>query len=246
MKSYGTTHRGLVREHNEDHLYCRDTQVGILDNLFIVADGMGGHQGGEVASKYCTEHISDYIQGIQDPMPISVLFEEAIAYANEKIYEMGLTNDQLMGMGTTVVVCTITEGHVHVGNVGDSRLYVVDEKLKQITVDHSVVEELFQAGHITEVEKHHHPDKNMITRAVGVEGRVQMDYFAVPTEGISGVMLCTDGLTKMLTDLEIENCFNKESEVNALVEKLVSTAIERGGRDNITIIVVDLEREVQQ
>jgi len=119
-------------------------------------------------------------------------------------------------------------------------------ELKQVTVDHSVVEELYRAGHITEVERNHHPDRNMITRAIGVEGSITADVFSERTEDLSYVLLCTDGLTKMVTDLELEGLFNRGYKLEELLNALNQTAIDHGGKDNITMILIDLESEGQR
>jgi len=149
-------------------------------------------------------------------------------------------------MGTTLVVCTISKDMVYVDNVGDSRLYAYSDELMQVTIDHSVVEELYRAGQITETEKRHHPDKNMITRAIGVEGFIDMDFFPIKRSGIKYVLICSDGLTKMLTDIEIEGLLKKEAAVEETVNFLTQRALDNGGKDNVTVILVDLESGVGQ
>jgi len=244
MKSFGLTDRGLVRQINEDELFRSDTPIGCLPNLYIVADGMGGHNAGDVASKNCTRYLIDYIEQAEIDSDIESLFKDAIDYANRKVFEEGVGDQSLSGMGTTLVVTTIYKNDVYIANVGDSRLYTMGAYLRQVTIDHSVVEELYRAGQITEVEKNHHPDRNMITRAIGVEGQIKADFFAVSSEETRYVMLCTDGLTKMVSDVEIEQQFNEVKSHQDIALKLKDLAIRHGGNDNITIIVIDLESQV--
>jgi len=246
MKSFGNTDRGLVRELNEDDLYYSAGQVGALPNLYIIADGMGGHNAGEVASRNCIRYLVEYIAEADFDEDIEQLFYDAIAYTNDKVYREGQENDNMHGMGTTMVISTIYKDIVYVANVGDSRLYTIGKEFEQVTVDHSVVEELYRAGHITEVEKNHHPNRNMITRAIGVEGDVHADFFAVRTDALTHVLICTDGLTKMVTDLELGGLFNRGYDLEELVNALNQTALDHGGDDNITIILVDLESGEQQ
>lgn len=246
MTSYGITDRGLVRQVNEDDFYISDGPVGSLPNLYVVADGMGGHNAGEVASKDCIRFFVEYMSEAAYDGDAEQLFHEAFAYANERVFDEGYEKPELRGMGTTMVAMSVFGDRILVGNVGDSRLYVVSSDLKQVTVDHSVVEELFRAGAITEVEKYHHPDRNMITRAMGVDVTVNMDFFQLYKGECSMVLMCSDGLTKMLTDEEIRNVIGNASSVQEKAEKLLAASVRNGGQDNITIILVDLQKEAQQ
>lgn len=244
MISFGLTDRGLVRRINEDEYFRSDTAVGCLPNLYIVADGMGGHNAGDVASKNCTRYLIEYIESAEIDSDIESLFSDAIEYANKKVFQEGVDDPSLKGMGTTLVVATVFKNDVYIANVGDSRLYTMGAYLRQVTIDHSVVEELYRAGHISEVEKIHHPDRNMITRAIGVEGNIDADFFAVSSEETKYVLLCTDGLTKMVSDVELEQQFNAVLSSEDLTHKLKDLAIRHGGNDNITVIVIDLKSEV--
>lgn len=231
---------------NEDALFCSDKQVGPLPNLYIVADGMGGHNAGDIASANCVKYLVTYFQDIAKGQDVGRLFEEALAYANDKIFKESNEQVSMRGMGTTVVVCSVYPERIYIANIGDSRLYTYGQVLSQITVDHSFVEELYRAGQITEVEMRHHPDKNMITRALGVEGSVESDFFDISRQGISHVLLCTDGLTKLATDREIEGILKKEISIEATVNYLTQRALDNGGKDNITVILTELESEVAQ
>jgi protein phosphatase len=175
---------------------------------------------------------------------VEKLLIEAVTYANESVCKDGNYNPLHKGMGTTLVVCVIKDDELYVANVGDSRLYIYSGALEQITVDHSVVEELFRAGHISKEDRHHHPDKNMITRAIGAEHKVAIDHFIVKLSQPSRILLCSDGLNKMLEDFEVEQILRSGESLKAMCQKMVSDSLDRGGRDNITIIAIDYGKEV--
>lgn len=244
MKSFGITHQGLVRHLNEDAFRVMDQKIGKLNNLYVIADGMGGHNAGDVASKQSIHHLTAYLASNSEEMEVNDLLEKAIQIANLKVYEEGSANELLVGMGTTLVICTLQDGMLHVANVGDSRLYIAKsqdpkDQLTQVTMDHSVVEELYRAGHITEVQKHHHPDGHMITRAIGVDRLVEVDTFKVSMEGIDFVLLCSDGLSKMLSDREIAKIIRQHETLEEAGNALVEAALSRGGKDNITLIIIE-------
>ena len=244
MTSFGITDRGLVRQVNEDEYFRSDSPVGCLPNLYVVADGMGGHNAGDVASRDSIHYFKEYMTEADFGGDPKQLFDDAFAYANSKVFNEGIMSRELQGMGTTMVAASVFGDSVLVGNVGDSRLYTYGEGIRQITIDHSVVEELYRAGQITETEKFHHPDRNMITRAIGVDDRVEMDFFTVEKKSCRLVLVCSDGLTKMMTDLEIEQVLKGQGSLRDKVENLVAAALRNGGRDNITVILIDLQEEV--
>lgn len=245
MRSFGLTDKGLRREFNEDYFYRSDKSVGVLPNLYIVADGMGGHNAGDVASKQAVAYLIQYIEKTDaDIKEVEQLLIDGILYANEKVYNESLEKDELSGMGTTLVVSTIIDGVAIVANVGDSRLYRMAKSLKQVTIDHSVVEELYRAGHITKSERMNHPDKNMITRAIGVEGEVIVDCFSVSLTSDDLIIMCTDGLNKMILDQEIETMLGTHRELKQIASELIDGAIKKGGNDNVTVIVLRLGNEV--
>jgi protein phosphatase len=243
MKSFSITDKGLKRTYNEDYYYSSDFPIGSAPNLYLVADGMGGHNAGDVASKLATDCVVNYISR-SDETDIEKLLLEAIMYANTCVYKDGQNNPIHHGMGTTLVVCIIKEGVLYLANVGDSRLYIFAEKLKQITVDHSVVEELYRAGHISKEDRYNHPDKNMITRAIGAEMNVIIDYFKLSLEDQGLIMLCSDGLNKMLEDQELSMILESGGTVDRLCQELIRKSLEKGGRDNITITMIEYGKEV--
>ena len=238
LKAFSITDIGQKRELNEDYVYMSETPVGNLPNLFIVADGMGGHNAGDYASKYTVETI---IQSISenDEMDSQTLIEQAINEANTFIRNQALANDHMSGMGTTLVVATCTDEELLVANIGDSRLYVIrDDQMVQITVDHSLVEEMIHMGGIDRKSARNHPDKNIITRAVGVKDQVQADFFTVDIFQGDTILMCSDGLTNMLDDEEIKQIVQDSRDIVEEAGNLIQAANDHGGRDNIAVVLV--------
>ena len=241
MNTFSVTNVGKVRQNNQDSVFRTETAIGNLPNLFIVADGMGGHNGGDEASKLCIDSICEYVKESQEEQIIPIM-EGAIRHANTMIYEKSLEDPKLSGMGTTVVAAVIDNGVLYVANVGDSRLYYVEgNELKQITEDHSLVEEMVKKGDLDRSEARFHPNKNIITRALGVGKVIDIDYFELHTEEKNLVLLCSDGLSNMLSDDEILGVINaNRSEADIIARGLVDKANDNGGKDNITVIVIVL------
>lgn len=237
------TNVGKVREVNEDSFSAIQLDNGV--HCLIIADGMGGHKAGQIASGSACSIIADFIkdlsqkQGIDDKNAKECL-QNAINNANSKLYSDQLVNDELSGMGTTVVATIITDDIIHVCSAGDSRLYVVKDTITQITKDHSYVQDLLDKGLITGEEAETHPNKNIITRAVGTEYSISVDYFDVPRSNVKKLIMCTDGLTNFVKDDEIERILNENTASDAN-RKLIDLANKNGGKDNITIINVDFE-----
>ena len=172
MKSYSATDVGQKRKINQDSVFASDAPIGNLPNLYIVADGMGGHNAGDFASRYAVNVVRDYIASSSEKNPVK-LINEAIRLANKGIIEEAAAHEEMYGMGTTIVVTTVIEHYAYTANVGDSRLYLFDDgKLTQITKDHSLVEEMVRLGEITEEDARTHPDKNIITRAVEIRNLI--------------------------------------------------------------------------
>lgn len=238
MKTFSITDIGQRREMNQDYVYTSENPVGNLPNLFIVADGMGGHNAGDYASKYTVKTIVDVILQSELTEPIAII-EEAIQTANRMLIDRASEDESMKGMGTTVVVLTILGTRLFIANVGDSRLYVVNQKIQQITRDHSLVEEMVRMGEMDKEVAKDHPDKNIITRAIGAIPEVSIDFFEVDAEEGDHILMCSDGLTNMIEDEEIRSIIMGQRDIAEQAEKLVETANRNGGKDNITVIVIE-------
>ncbi len=238
LKTFSITDIGKKRKENQDFVYTTEMPIGNLPNLFIVADGMGGHNAGDYASKYTVETIIKQIEQSFEKNPV-VILEKAIQQANEHIRQKASEDETLSGMGTTVVVATCLGKYLKVANVGDSRLYIVNEQIKQITRDHSLVEEMVRMGGIDRESARTHPDKNIITRAVGARKTVEIDFFDVELEDDDVVLMCTDGLTNMLEDEEIRMILNGQRDIVEKAQELVKAANNNGGKDNISVVIIE-------
>ncbi|MBQ3027947.1 MAG: Stp1/IreP family PP2C-type Ser/Thr phosphatase [Lachnospiraceae bacterium] len=244
MKGYSTTDKGKTRDINQDYIYCSDEPVGVLPNLYIVADGMGGYNAGDFASRCSVEAFVTEAEKKEKPTVISTM-TEALKVANATVLQHAREKEELSGMGTTFVAATVFPDKTYAMNIGDSRLYLIGSEIKQITVDHSYVEEMVRKGEIQRKDARIHPKKNVITRAVGVEDAVEADFYEIETEEDSRfLLLCTDGLTNMVEDEEIFHTVIKYAEKpQEAVQKLVKKANENGGKDNISIIIISLKQE---
>lgn len=239
MKSFAITDVGKRRELNEDYIYTSDKMIGSLSNLFIVADGMGGHNAGDYASKHTVEKVVETVEELKKEQDIEEIIQEAIYRANAYIYEKSKEDMSLSGMGTTLVIATIKDKEVTVANIGDSRMYVVNQNITQITKDHSLVEEMVTMGGLDKEAARNHPDKNIITRAIGVKELVLADFFEVTLKKEDKLLLCTDGLTNMLRDDEIHHIIQSNEDVEAAARALIAAANENGGRDNISVVLLE-------
>ena len=243
MRYSALTDIGLVRSNNEDSLYAGDSAVGRLDNLFIVADGMGGHVGGAYASAFVVSKIPDLLEKRKQGESISDTLLIVTDRTNKALYQLSRNDKRLQGMGSTMVMASIEGGTAHVINVGDSRLYHFDGTLTQVTKDHSMVDEMVAQGKLTKDDPFYAANKNVITRAMGVGSRVEPDYFCVPLGPESRLLLCSDGLSGMVDDDTIAEVLANEPDTAAAAEKLMALAKEAGGKDNITVIVIDPDLE---
>ncbi|HAL02920.1 MAG TPA: Stp1/IreP family PP2C-type Ser/Thr phosphatase [Lachnospiraceae bacterium] len=240
VTSYSITDIGRQRQMNQDYVFTSEISVGTLPNLFIVADGMGGYKAGEYASKCTVDTIVNEVSFSNDESPIRLL-RNAIQKANSKIRQKSMSDDNYKGMGTTLVAGTFDGEILTVANVGDSRLYLYNGSLKQITTDHSLVEEMIRMGELERERARTHPDKNIITRAVGVVEQVDVDFFEV--EDISNgdmILLCSDGLTNMVEDSEISEILGMKGSLEDKARLLVQTANAHGGKDNIAVVLAEL------
>lgn len=229
MISLGVSKTGLVRQRNEDRFYAKGP-------LLIVADGMGGYTGGEYASTMVVDTIVDVIERA-DIITVEVL-REAILEANRMVFEKSQSYKELEGMGTTAVVAYVKDDTLLWAHVGDSRLYIYgDSQLRRITNDHSMVQELVNAGTITEAEVIHHPKRNMLTRAIGVYDTVEVDTGMVEVHEGERILLCSDGLSGYIEESRIEEILSEESSESRVLEDLVQLVYDVGARDNVTIIL---------
>lgn len=231
---YGKTDVGKSRTLNEDNFYFETTPKGYV---MIVADGMGGHNAGEVASAMAIEAIQEYMAThdiFSDP---EVNVREAVKFANDAVYRAASEKSSLQGMGTTLVMAVGSGKQLCVANVGDSRAYLVSKtQMKQITKDHSFVNELVKKGLLTPEEAKFHPKSNIILKALGIETDLYPDIFMIEKKRTEKILLCTDGLTGMVSDNEISEIINRFNKKNAC-EELIRLANEHGGADNITVVI---------
>ncbi|NBH26523.1 Stp1/IreP family PP2C-type Ser/Thr phosphatase [Lachnospiraceae bacterium] len=239
LRSFSVTDIGRKRKLNQDFVYVSEEPVGNLPNVFIVADGMGGHNAGDYASKCTVGTMVREIRGCFEKNPIRIL-GKAIRVANDQIRRRAREDKNLYGMGTTVVAATCLGHYLQVANVGDSRLYIMNDKIRQITRDHSLVEEMIRIGGIDRAAARNHPDKNIITRAIGALDTVEIDFFYEELRPGDLVLMCTDGLTNMLEDNEIEGILKERIPIGEKAGKLVEAANNNGGKDNIAVILIDV------
>ena len=205
MKTFSITDVGMVRQVNQDYVYMTDNSLGPLPNLFVVADGMGGHQAGDYASKYTVEVLKRELENTSE-QDVERALVSAIKTANREIIKKASEDPHLKGMGTTVVLATIVNQMMYFANVGDSRLYLINQGIVQLTKDHSLVEEMVRLGGIKPEEAKHHPDKNIITRAIGAKDSVEVDFYEHRLKKGDIILMCTDGLSNMVERLK--SCYH--------------------------------------
>ncbi|MGN1041635.1 MAG: Stp1/IreP family PP2C-type Ser/Thr phosphatase [Acutalibacteraceae bacterium] len=253
MEVFSKSDIGKKRTSNQD----RVVQDVISDTMAwaAVCDGMGGFNGGDIASETATESIKEffgnYLKDTLTDEKIREVMYEAAHFANDKIYDLSKRDPNLGKMGTTIVMCVVKNNTAHIIHAGDSRAYLVSsDAISQISVDHSVVQKMIDSGEITPDEAQSHPQKNMITRALGVEPSIALDYKEVNISEDDVIMLCTDGLTNHLSSLEIYEVFKKarkenqkenlapKSYIEIIPEQLISESNKRGGKDNITVSII--------
>lgn len=238
MISYGKTDIGMTRSVNQDSIFFLDKSIGNLPNLYIVADGMGGHRAGDYASAHAVSWFVEYVKECQYKNPITIL-KTGIAKINDMLLKKASENSELKGMGTTFVTAVLLEDKMYVANIGDSRLYVMGEEARQITLDHSLVEELIRTGQLDRRKVRFHPEKNIITRALGTGNEAIPDFFEIVLQKNEKVLLCSDGLTNMVEDDEIRDIVMQKQFVNKICDQLVERANYYGGKDNIGVVVVE-------
>lgn len=240
MRIVAKTDIGLKRPSNQDSYAAGELPDGVA--WAVVCDGMGGAAGGNVASsnavKIISERITSSYRPNMSPNSIKNMLISAITAANISVYDMSRANTELEGMGTTVVCAVVTNGVAYIAHAGDSRAYALSgEKVYQLTRDHSVVQELVERGQITELEAKNHPRKNVITRALGVDSELKVDYCEYDLNDNDIIILCTDGFTNFVDDDEFLNIV-KNNTYYEIADLLVSKANENGGGDNITVVAL--------
>ena len=235
------TNVGRKRKSNQDTVGVYTNKVGIV--IGIVADGMGGHQAGDTASQIAVTGLGTSWEktALETQDDVAKWIVESIQRENKKIYQEGSNDPDKFGMGTTVVVAALLDDQILVAHVGDSRGYIIrDQNIKQLTSDHSLVNELVKTGEITSDMAENHPRKNVLLRSVGVPGEVEVDVSTAPIKGEDFILLCSDGLSNMLSAQEMKRIILQEKPLAEKVADLINGANEAGGRDNITALLMDL------
>ena len=238
MKAFAATDVGKVREVNQDCVFSSTGPVGCLPNLFIVADGMGGHKAGDIASRLTVDSVVDKLSKVNSKDYISVI-TDTIIKVNKEVIDKAAESQDYAGMGTTLVVATVFDNILKVANVGDSRLYVIGEDIIQITRDHSLVEEMVTNGQLNRADARVDKRKNIITRAIGGESKVEAEMFSVELKPEDKILMCSDGLSNMVDDAEILEIINREPDIEKAARMLIDAANENGGKDNISVVIVE-------
>lgn len=238
MKIYGLTDVGRRREVNQDYVYATDAPVGPFPNLLVVADGMGGHKAGDFASKFTVETLRKELMKSADGKPEEIL-GAAIDTANRKLIEAASTDVKLEGMGTTLVAATVIGNNLYFANIGDSRLYLISDNIRQLSKDHSLVEEMVRLGGIKAEEARNHPDKNIITRAMGVKEEAEADFYEFRIKRGDKILMCTDGLSNMVEDETMFGIVKGSRDIIEAVHMLIDKANSNGGRDNIGVVMAE-------
>jgi protein phosphatase len=240
MYGFGITDKGKIRKKNEDSVLISNEPLGPLQNLYVISDGMGGHSAGEIASEKSITFFLEFITAKKAPEGAGLLdfLVDASKFANEKVLEYAARRESLRGMGATFTACVIENDKVYIAHVGDSRAYLVGGgEIFQLTVDHTYVNEMVKSGIISKEEAKNHPNKNIITRAIGVDSGLEIDCYAREIAKGDIVLLCSDGLSNMLDDSDIKNIV-VSNPLDKIANVLVEAANACGGDDNISVIVI--------
>lgn len=239
MKACALTDRGIYRSENQDFVYASTQNTGSLENLFILADGMGGHQAGDYASRYAVEHLVSFFEKKFPLKDVHGILKDGVRAVNRELYDLANENPELAGMGSTLVIATIRGNVLYIANIGDSRLYLLRDELEQVTRDHSYVEELVAMGMMKRGSRDYQEKKNYITRALGVERSVDADLYALKCKAGDRILMCSDGLSNMVDEFEMEYIIRSEETLEKQAEGLVDAANRNGGKDNISVILIE-------
>lgn len=235
------TDQGKIRQHNEDNGGVFSNRDG--DLLAIVADGMGGHRAGDVASKMTLDTLKEKweaSEGISTADQAEKWLEQHVQLVNVRLFEHAHQNSECEGMGTTIVAAICTDRFATVVNIGDSRCYIINESgFKQLTEDHSLVNELVRSGQISREDAEHHPRKNVLLRALGTEKQVEMDIITITFEEGDLLLLCSDGLSNKVNETEMEKKIASNQDLHEKAVELIQLANANGGEDNITLVIVE-------
>ena len=238
MKYYAMTDVGRRREVNQDYVYATDQPVGPFPNLLVVADGMGGHKAGDFASKFTVEVVKRELEASRKGKPETIL-KRIIQTANRELIEAASQDVKLEGMGTTLVAATVIGNTLHFANIGDSRLYLIDDNIRQLSKDHYLVEEMVRLGGIKAEDARNHPDKNIITRAMGVKEDAEADFYEFHIKRGDVILMCTDGLSNMVEDEDMFGLVKGSRDIVEAVQMLIDRANSNGGRDNIGVVLAE-------
>ena len=239
MKVQAVTDVGRERSVNQDYVYYSLTETGSLPNLFLVADGMGGHKAGDMASRYTVETFVSLVQDSTLKDPVSII-NNAVTQVNRRLLQKAAESENYEGMGTTLVAATVYDNILRVANVGDSRLYILGNEITQITRDHSLVEEMVSMGEINREQARNHEKKNIITRAIGGYDTVEAEMFSVDLKPNDCILMCTDGLSNMVEDSQmLEIISDTDTDLDEKGRILIREANRNGGKDNIAIVLVE-------
>jgi len=244
MTGVGKSDIGKIRKCNEDSIFVSNSAIGCLENLYVVADGMGGHKSGEVASSSAVKFFREFIENADNRADnkneILDTLVEGVGYANKKVNEMSKTDDSYTNMGTTFLAASISNGKIYIVHVGDSRLYIVRNKeIRQITTDHTYVMDMVRSGFITKEQAKIHPDRNIITRALGIEENLSIDGIFNKIQYDDIVVMCSDGLYEMVDDEKILSVAEDDSlNLEEKAERMIQCANSLGGKDNVSVVLI--------
>ena len=234
------TDKGILRSSNEDACF-----VLLHDKVYILADGVGGGNSGEIASRTAVSEIANYVvkhplSHLLDKYEIVGYMRDAFEAANTKIYDMARAHEENFGMATTAIIVYVNKGKAYIGNIGDSRLYLINDEIRQITMDHSLVEELIRNGQLDRNKGRNHPEKNIITRAMGSRNEAVPDFFEITLSPGDRILICSDGLSNMVENDEIRDIVRENDDLEKVVDTLIDRANYYGGNDNISAVVISV------
>lgn len=241
MEVYGITNKGIVRAQNQDYIYISNDEKY---KLYIIADGMGGANAGDIASNKATEIVKEYIVNNytqENDMAIKEMIRNALGFANKEVYELSIKNKDYEGMGTTLIILLIVNNKIYIGHIGDSRVYRIRKNIiRKITKDHTYVQNLIDNKELTKEQAVNHPKRHMLIKVLGCEEFVMPDIIVKKIEDDDYILMCTDGLTNLVKDREIYQIIKDKDNCKQAAETLVDIANSRGGFDNISVILIKI------